>query len=113
LEKYQYNVHILKKILDLGMRKKIVQRILALYELVEKIKGELQIKKPKVKKGEFDISDYCNKFAHYTSCTIAKMILGYDQVSSGSLQLSVADLMNDPTEGKILHYILEKPDWLK
>lgn len=97
----QYEVDILKSIYEVSDCKK---ELFILYLKVRSIKNLLQIKQDQN-------NIYCHKFAHYTSRSVAQMILGSQNIS-GNLQLNVADLMNDPMEGKILHEILEQPKWL-
>lgn len=105
LPELQYDIRLLNRIIECG--DDLQEAILKVYRNVEQIKKSLQIKNTK----KIDIYDFCNKFAHYTTSNIAKKILGTTD-NCGSLQLSVADLMNDPTEGKILHEILGQPNWL-
>lgn len=109
LKDLEYDTLLLKRILN---NTGAIENILNVYLTVDKIKTELQVKQKIEVEGGFGIFDYCNKFAHYTQSSIAKAILGAGKKNSGSLQLSVADLMNDPTEGKILYNILGQTDWL-
>lgn len=103
LQVFKYEIEILRK--ALGLIEYFEDSLFSIYLVVEKIKKVLQINL------DSSLNSYSLHVAHYTSCYVAKIILG-TEIQTGSLQLSVADLMNDPTEGKILHYILGQPNWL-
>lgn len=77
-----------------GMSKKLIE----IFKKVDALLNNLVVKR-----------DHENLIAHYTSPNVAKLLIAKEVCgfpTNSKMRLNTIDLMNDPTEGKILNYYL-------